>query len=788
STENSAGIIPDSTLEKVRSIEGVAGASGIIQTISSIVKNGRASKKPEDRLFLSGVDPEATDFSGGTLDAGRDIKTGNEIVLDREFAKKQNVKVGGEIDLAGPAGAERFAVVGLIKFRDGFSFGGQGFARTPIDTARAAFDTPDGFNEIDVETTSDEVATVANVKKKLAANLDEGIEVSTPKDLSDAIVDSLQGFSVFLNFFGAISVFVGGFLILNSFGMTIAQRVREIGMLRTIGASRKQITRSILREALFLGFFGSIAGCLLGLVLSVGLIALVERFGVPFGSVKYPVSAFVSAMAIGVVATVVAAVIPARRAGRISPMEAVNEERRSDRPRLSARLAIGSVLIVVGFAGSYVLAAAQTTPFHVVIAGIGGIFSLFTGTILVAPAIVPWIARALARPMRLLAPVEGRLAADSVTMNARRTAATASILMVGFAMVAAFGSIASSAVKSIKDELDRSFKSDITVQPLGFNEFGGPQQNISPALTKRIAGIDGVETVSPRRSLFIEDGVDGKQTLLSAIDPATRERIDGTRYIGAATGAVYAGMARGGVVVNEGYAEEQKIAVGDKIELDGIAGAREVPVVGLDPTTAQATVGLKVSLELAEEVYGLTNDSVLAIKVTPGADGGRVQKSIESELRDFPQLDVASSSEQKKAIERQQSQGFSFFYALMFVAVLIGVLGVMNTMFISVIERTREVGVLRAIGARRRQIRRMITRESLMITISGVLMGLVVGLILGRVFVTGFSKSSSTFVYAPPIGVIVTSALLSVVFGVLAAVLPARSAAKTNIVEAVSYE
>ncbi|MBJ7347868.1 MAG: ABC transporter permease [Thermoleophilaceae bacterium] len=260
-------------------------------------------------------------------------------------------------------------------------------------------------------------------------------------------------------------------------------------------------------------------------------------------------------------------------------------------------------------------------------------------------------------------------------------------------------------------------------------------------------------------------------------------------YVGATPQQAFAGLANGEVVLGESYATKAGLKVGDSITLKGLAGERKVRIAALDSSAAvPASVYLTTSLDTAVELYGLNQDTSLALKLDAGANGAATRKALEAQLRAYPQLQLSSTAEQKKDVEKQQQQGLSFFYALMFVAILIGLFGVMNTMFISVIQRTREVGVLRAIGARRRQIRKMIRRESILLTVAGTVMGLAVGLILGRVFVYGFNKSITGSVYAVPWGILITSAILSVLFGVLAAVLPARRAARTNVVEAVSYE
>jgi putative ABC transport system permease protein len=787
STTNSAGLLPDGTLEKVQATDGVEDATGLLQSLLTLVKNGKASDKPADRMFVAGVDPGAGDYTGAEIVKGRDIEGGDEIVVDKTFADKQGLEVGDAIEAAAPAGLAKFELVGINRFKNDFSFGGQGIAAIPLTAARELFDQPRGFNEIDVKVAGN-AGDIADVKEDLQKQLGEGADVATPKDLGDEIGDALQGFSVVLGFFAGIAVFVGGFLILNSFAMTIAQRIREIGMLRTMGADRRQVTRSILVESLMLGVIGTILGLALGLLLTQLLVAMVESFGVPFNDVTYPTRAFVLAAVIGIAATLVAAWQPARRAGRASPMEAVNEETAAQPPKTRQRAAFGFPMMLLGLGGAYVLVTSSDASTPIVATGIGGIFLLFTGAILVAPIFIPLLSRVLAPLMRIGGRLEGRIAIDNVVANTKRSAATASILMVGIAMVATFGTVASSSLATIKKQLDETFKSDFTVQPIAADQGGGPQPTISPAVAKEIAKTPGVAVASPQRTLFVSDGWDDTDNFVAAIDPATAAQVQTPDFVGASVDEALQGLADGGVAISQSYAQPKGIEVGDTITIDGLRGQRRLKVVALDPTAVQATVGLLFSLKTADELFGLNQDSSFGIKLEPGADIETTRSAIERELERYPQLELKSTAELKADIERQQSQGLSFFYALMFVAILIGLFGVMNTMFISVIERTREVGVLRAIGAKRRQVRKVVRRESIILAVCGTVMGLAVGLVLGFVFFHGFFRNIENAVYAPPVGIIILSAILSVIFGVLAAGLPARRAARINVVEAVSYE
>lgn len=787
-TANGGGILPGGTIERVKATDGVEQATGVISSIMTLVKDGRASRKAADRIFAAGSDPRLGNPTGAKLVAGRALQPADEgMVIDKTFADKQGIVVGDSVPVAAAAGLRTLEVVGIERYKGDFSFGGQGLARLPLAAARDVFAQPKGYNEIDIRVSGD-VSTIDDVKQRLEDEFGAGVQVSTPKDLGEQIGNAIKAFRVVLGFFAGIAVFVGGFLILNSFSMTIAQRIREIGMLRTMGAGRRQVTRSILTESIVLGVVGSVVGLGVGLLLMWGLIAMIRTFGLQFSGVYYPPSAFILAVLIGVLATIVAAWQPARRAGRASPMEAVREESATERPRIGRRTVFGVPMMLTGLLLTYAMVTSTDPSTLLVVAGIAGVFGLFTGAILMAPLLIRPIALVLAPVLRLGGRLEGRIAVDNVLANTRRSAATASILMVGIAMVATFGSIASSSIATLNKQLDAAFKSDFNVTPVGAGQGGGPQATMSPAVARALASTPGVAVVSPERTMFLTDGLDGVSTIVTAVDPATAAQVKAPDFVGATVQEAFDGLAAGGAILAQDYADRRGIDVGETITLAGLTGTKSVRVVALDPTSQQAEAGLTLSLATARDVYGLNQDSSIGITLDDGADTERVREALEAKLKAYPQVELKSTAEIKDDIERQQSQGLVFFYALMFVAILIGLFGVMNTMFISVIERTREVGVLRAIGARRRQVRKVVRRESILLAVAGTLMGLAVGLVLGYVFVYAFNRNTEGSVYAPPVGIIVLSAVLSVIFGVLAAGLPARRAARINVVEAVSFE
>jgi putative ABC transport system permease protein len=797
SGSDSTGSLPLNALARARRTEGVDEATADIFAVLSLVSDGEVADDSSAQLNAVGIDPNATDYTDSDTIAGREVRGGREIQVEASWADANGIEVGNRIELAAPSGVVALRVVGTFQFASGLDFGGEGFANIPLGTARQAFDKPDVWDEVEVVVKGSDDAAIDSVSRRLEAEFGKGVEVVTPDAKGEEVQNQLQALNVVLYFFAGMALFVGGFLIFNSFNMTVLQRMREIGMQRTLGATRPMIVRSVLLEASLLGVLGAAIGLGLGLLLAVGLIGLMRSIGFPVGDLEVTPVAFVAAVATGLVTAVLGALNPARRAGRIAPIRAVlGSEGIRTRPR-PVRALIGAAMIAPGLAGAFALGAADETTPGVVAAGIGGTIAIFFGIALLAPFLVSPLTRVLSWPVRRLAPVEGRLAADSARSNPTRTAATATALMIGLALVVGINSLGSSFLASISDEFDQSFARDLTVQPRGFSPGAGPQQTIAAGVAGRLAKLPEAEVVARERLVFVPHlprpagGKEGPQGLLFGFDPDEYQAVDTTELDGdgASREQVFARMEGGAVTVGKGYAEEDGIAVGDELVLEGPSGNRRVPVAAIVETVFAGGQTVSMSLETMREVFGVTADSQLALKASSdearGTLEGRVEEIVE---RDYPNLAVLSNDELKSDIESQLNQQFGLLNALVAVAIFVSLFGIVNTLSMSVIERTREIGVLRALGSTRWQIRRTIADESLVISLIGAAMGIAIGAGLGWALLKGLSFGIPGVSYQPPVGTMVGVAVAAVVLGLLAAILPARRAARLDVVEALSYE
>jgi putative ABC transport system permease protein len=783
-----------STLATVRRTPGVAQASAQVQGVFTLLDAaGVASSDQSKKLNVAGESRNATKLSDSRTVAGRKPGHGPEIALQKSWADANGIEVGKKVSLATPAGVRKLRVVGLFQFTSGLDFGGQGFGLMPVAPARRLLDKPGVYDEVDlaVDGGSDEIT---RVKRRLGRRLPSGVTVETPQNKASDVESELKAFNVILYFFAAMALFVGGFLIFNSFNMTVFQRTREIGMLRTLGAGRWMIAGSVLREAALLGLVGAVLGLGLGLGLAAGLIQLMRALNFPVGHLSFAGFAPPVAVATGLLTAVLGALYPAERAGRTSPIRAIlgTEGLRSRlRPR---RAVLGAVLIGLGLGGAFWLGAANDTTTVVAAAGMLGTIAIFLGIALLAPFAIRPLVRALSWPLRTLFPVEGRLAADAARSDPGRTAATATALMIGLALVVAVNSLGSSFLKTISDEFDRDFARDLTVQPSGFAPGQGPQQTIAHGLRDRLARIPQAGVVARERFVYSPklpgaQHKGGSEGLLVAFNPLTYERIDETTIDGASRSEAFRRLARGQVTIGKGWADETHLGVGDPITLRGPSGSVHTRVAGIVETVLFGGQTVGMSLHTMKRVYGVTADSELALKATSKPARAVLRRKVQAVVtRRYPNLAVLSNDQLKSKVEDQVNQQFAVFYAIVGVAIFASLFGIVNTLTMSVLERTREIGVLRALGASRWQVRRSIADESLVIGLIGALLGIAVGAGLGYALLQGLSSGIPGVEYRPPVATMIGVAIAGIVLGLVASVLPARRAARLDVIKAVSYE
>jgi len=784
------GTLREDTVERVRATPGVKDASGMVGAVfTRIGADGRPVKGAGGRMMVAGYDTAGTPPYDFEWVGGRKPGTGAELGIERKWAGEQGIHVGQRLRVGTPAGPRTLPVVGLFRFSDNLNFGGQGIAAMPAGAARPLMGIPSGYLQVSI--VAADRGQVAALQQRLQARLGEGVEVKTPQGVGDDIGKQLQALDMVLYFFAGVALFVGGFLILNSFNMTVLQRTRELGMLRTLGATRRMVKRTVLAEALALGVIGSVLGLGLGLGLAVGLTELMKGFGIPVGSLSLSASAAGVAVLTGLLATFAGAYWPARRAGRISPIRAVLGERVTVTTRNRVGRAVaGIALFVPGavFGGSLWMNNNTGGALNGMIATLLTM-AMFVGMVLAAPVIITPLVSLLTRPLRRLSPTGGRMASDATRTNAARTAATAVALTIGLSVVVVNSGLTSSFLGTIHQQIDQAYVRDATVQPYNARPEEGGAQTMNASIRRELAALPGAGVVTPLRMTATTmprgDDVAG---LAQGVDPAAYGAVDHTTTHGATRAAALAGLDRGGVMLDSGYANSFGLHVGDTVRLRGPADTRSARVTGLVDAVSGMPV-LFVSLATLRDVYGVTADAQLLITARPGADRAAFVASVDRLVaRRHPELETLSTAEVKDRISSEINRQFGLFNAILYVAIIVSLLGVVNTLAMSVAERTREIGLLRALGASRWLVRLSMLDESLLITTSGAVAGIGLGLVIAWSWVQSLGSFMPGIAFHLPVVAIVSIAVAAVVLGVIAAALPARRAARLDVIDALAYE
>jgi putative ABC transport system permease protein len=784
-----SGGFDQEALEDVRGYEGVGSAAPYYSLSSSLIldrvqKNGL----PEvTTMRLFGVEPESAKLATGfELTDGHFPRSGKELTLDGASAKSMGLKIGEKVTVGTPEGPKELKLVGLLRIPGG-SFGGLAFGMVPLPFAQKAFDKHGQISGIAVDAA--EGVSVSDLGKDLNTKLGEGLQAERSETRTQEISGQLQGFKIALLFFAGTSLFVGAFLVFNALSMTILERTRELGMLRALGSTRAMIARSVVVEAMILGVLGSLLGVLFGYGMARGLVYLFGKaFLFEITALILSPFALVSAVVVGIAVTVVAALYPAMKAGRVSPVTAMRARSAAAETRPSRGISIlgpvlGLVLAGAGVPWIYYLAKNLSANLGGLIyaSGIVAIIAAFLGISLVIPVLVTPLAALFSPVLRILFGVEGRMAAANATRNRGRTALTAAALMVGISLVVAFSALGGSLLGSIKAYLDGSLGSDYVVQPSQQNSDAG----FSAKLPEKIGRVQGVEKTTSIASTFRRDGK--RVDVVFGVDQNYPE-IFRVNYAAGGPDA-FSELKNGGALVGSQLAKDRKLSVGSRIGLLGPEGKKRYRVEGvLKNDIVGGGMGIYLSKEVLASDFNETESEFLAVKARPGSDRDALAHRIDEVLEDYPQFTLYSNAEWKAQIESDFNRQYVFFYAIMGVSVAVSAFGVVNTLSMSVFERTREIGILRAVGTTRLQVGRLIIDEGVVISLIGCLMGVALGSLLGYLFVQGSGAGGFEIdFYYPKLPAL--AALLSGLFiGVFAGLLPARSAARKDIVEAVQYE
>jgi putative ABC transport system permease protein len=774
------GRMPSSTLATVRGVDGVARADGIVQGFAQIVgSDGNAIGRPGNGPPTFGQNYQAGELSPWKMVPGGRAPRLGEVVIDKASADKGDLAVGDTVTVLTQTGPHQLTLVGTVRFGSADSPGGASVSLFNLATAHQVLAGEPGQLDM-VMVAADEGISEEEITARIAAALPDGTEALTGTDITKETQDDLQQmlsfFDTFLLAFAAIGLVVACFTIYNTFQIVVSQRRREMAMLRTVGATRRQVLAAQLLEAVFLGVVASVLGIAAGVLVAAALRGMLEAFGVdiPASGLELTARTALVALAVGVLVTVVSAVSPSVRASRVPPLAALREVASGTVKWPRRRLLGGIVLTGIGVAALIAGLAASA----VLWVGAGALV-IFVGVFVLGPVIAHPVVRVLGAPVSAVSGVTGSLARENALRNPKRTARTGGALMVGVALVVAITVMSASVKDWVRDVFDDQFTGDFVVATQGAG-FGG----LSPQLARDLNELPEVASAAGVRAGVAQvrqrDTID---TMYVSIDPATTGRVFD---VGMVEGSIEA-LTPTGVLLDDDEAADRHLTVGDTLELVFLDGrARELTVEGI--YTEDALAGpLVISHALNEQSGTEQLDVSVYIAKAPGVSDAAARDAIAHISDAYPNAEVQSRVEFIDSQAASLDQIVNLMYGLLALAVIIALFSIANSVALSIHERTHELGLLRAVGMTRQQTRTTVRWEAALIALLGTGLGVVIGIFFGWSISVAIRDGGLGSFSLPVIPVLVI-VVLAVLGGVLAALRPARRAARLDVLQAIATE
>jgi len=776
---------PASVLTKVRQLPDVAAAAGGIEDQAKLLgRDGKVISTGGGGSIAASVDPQNDGrFNPLKLVSGKWPVGSGQIAIDKHTADTKQFAVGDTIGVAADQGTRRFEITGIATYAESSSIGSATIAIFDVPTAQKLFAKVGKFDGIQVAAKNGVTPEklVSEIRPLLPATAKVKTSAAQTAEAIDDVNGSLGIVQKFLLGFAGIALFVGAFVIANTLSITIAQRVREFATLRTIGGSRRQVLRAVMLEAFVVGTIASLVGLFFGLGIAKGLNALFVAIGVEFpkGDTVFATRTIIVSLTVGIVVTLLASLRPAIKATRVPPIAAVREGAALPVTRLSrfgpiaslVTLALGILLLVYG-----IFASGLPTASRLLALGFGTLI-LFVGVSLNAKRAVRPLASVLGWPGARFGGTAGTLARENAMRNPSRTAATASALMIGLALITFVAILGAGLRASFGDAVDKLFVADYAVTAEnGFDPFtkqAGAAVTLAP----------GVTAVSPIRGG--DARIFGDNTQVSAVQPnlAKTVRIEWTQGSN-----VPAQLGKDGAFVSKDYAKKHHLKLGSPIAVTTpTAQVLHLQLKGVfDPPKGGSPFGdVTMSAATFDAHYAAPRDLMALVNIQGGVTAANTAR-LEKALNAFPDAKIQTASQFKKTQEDDINLTLNVLYGLLGLSVLISIFGVVNTLVLSVFERTRELGMLRAVGMTRRQVRRMIRFEGIITSLIGGALGIVVGVFLA--VLTTQALSDQGIVLAIPWRTMAVFIFGITVVGLLASVLPARRASRLNILKALQYE
>jgi putative ABC transport system permease protein len=773
----------ESLLEKVRALPDVVEAEGSVDGPAQLIgRDGKAivyGGAPNLGFSIARGD---SPFNPLTLTQGA-WPDDNEVVIDESTAKKEDFAIGQTIGVQAQGPVQRLRISGIVRFGSVSTIGGATLAGFSLPTAQKLFAEKGKLDGIAVSTRPDvsDAALLAQIRTVLPPDTQVRSATAQAKEDAKETNEFISFLQKFLLAFGGVALFVGSFVIANSLSITIAQRTRELATLRTLGASRRQVLRTIVIEALVIGTLASIVGLFLGLALAKGLFELFDAVGftLPNSGLTFETRTIIVALVVGIVVTLLASLRPAIRATRVPPIAAVREGAELPESRFARfRLPASILLTLLGFAG---LLAGLFVPdlgtTQVLLYMLGGALLVFFGVALLSMRLVRPLVAALGWPATRIGGVAGFLARDNSRRNPQRTASTASALMIGLALVTLVAVLAAGIIASFKGAVNDIWRNaDYAITA---------QNNFSPlpvAAADAVAETPGVTAVGNVRAG--EGRAFNDTNNLTAVDPPTAQMFSLDWKEG--SDQVLAELGANGAFIDNDYADNHNLKLGSTIPMTFPNGHRENFVVKgiFDPPTGGSPFGPVTISTTAFDKQVPQPQNLFSFVLMTGGQTDANQAKLDQTLKSFPN---AKAQTRQKFIDNQisgLSSILNILYVLLALSVIVSLFGIVNTLVLTVFERTREIGMLRAIGMTRRQVRRMIRHESVITALIGGTIGIILGVVLAGLLIARVDFIE----FSLPVGQLIVFVIATVIVGIIAAIFPARRAARLNPLEALQYE
>ena len=763
--------LPESVLATVQHVPGVAAADGQVTGYAQFVaRDGKAISTGGGAPTLGVAFNPDQQISPLHLIAGGPPVTSDDVVMDAGTAQKYDFSVGQQVRILSAGPPRTFTITGITEFGTADNLAGATLAAFTLPTAQAIAQETGKLDAINVVAAPG--ASKPAVQQAIARALPPGAEVVTGQTVvnesTSSVNQALSFFSTALLVFAFISLFVGSFTIYNTFSIIVGQRTRELALLRIVGASRRQVFGSVLAEAAITGLVSSVIGLGLGVLAALGLEALLSGFGVtlPSGSLVFEPRTVLVGLAVGVGVTVLSAIGPARGAVRIPPVAALDDRQSTASASLRRRFIWGTAVAVVG---AVLLGLGLAQP-AIQLVGIGAA-ALFIGVATLSPAIARPLSSVIGRPLPRLLGVSGKLGRENSMRSPRRTAQTAAALMVGLALVSAMAVFGASLSKSATSSADQALSADIIVTATGSGELS----NSVPATASAVPGV----TVA---SSFYQGRFEFQNSLASLVAVSTSHLAD--TVILRMTAGSPAALDSGELLIDSTTATSKHLSVGDSVPAKfALTGPATLRIGGI--YQANALIGsYLVSSGFFLAHYPPQPPAGLLLRTDGSA---AADSAVTKALAQYPNLKVQTRAQFEQSQVSSVNQLLGLVYALLGLAVIIALIGIVNTLMLSVFERTREIGLLRAVGMQRRQVRAMVRSEAVILAIFGAIVGIVIGTALGLALVASLRQQGITDT-AVPVSSLVIFLLLSALLGLVAASWPARRAARLDVLAAIAAE